>query len=84
MKFHENKVELSLTLEKLPIREARSDELGTFLKVQETKKPKQAGTCPDQICLFQYLHRAVNRQPGYPRETPKAKLKILQRNLGNL
>ena len=37
MIFHENKVELSLILEKLPIREAMSNELGTFEKVQGKK-----------------------------------------------
>ena len=40
MIFHENKVELSLTWEKLPIREAMSNELGTFQKVQEKNANK--------------------------------------------
>ena len=31
--------------------------------------------------LVRNLHRAVNRQPGYPRETRKAKLKILQKKM---
>ena len=31
-----------------------------------------------------HLHRAVNRQPGYPRETRKAKLNILQKVLRNV
>ena len=39
--------------------------------------------CQDQFelkfPLIRNLHRAVNRQPGYPRETRKAKLKILQK-----
>ena len=39
--------------------------------------------CGDQFevkfPLIQNLHRAVNRQPGYPRETRKAKLEILQK-----
>ena len=34
--------------------------------------------------LVRNLHRAVNRQPGYPRETRKAKLKILQKVLRNV
>ena len=35
MIFHENKVKLSLTLEKLPIREVMSNERGIFQKNQE-------------------------------------------------
>ena len=41
--------------------------------------------CEDQFevkfPLIRNLHRAVNRQPGYPRETRKAKLKILKKIL---
>ena len=33
--------------------------------------------------LVRNLHRAVNRQPGYPRETRKAKLKIVQKTIRN-
>ena len=48
--FHENKVELSLTLEKLPIREARSDELGTFEKVQEKNQNKLEHARTISVC----------------------------------
>ena len=40
MILRENEVELSLTLEKLSIRKARSDERGTFQKVQKKNANK--------------------------------------------
>ena len=52
------------------------------------KKCKMSRKCGNQFevkfPLIRNLHRAVNRQPGYPRETRKAKLKILQKVLRNV
>ena len=78
MIFHEKKVELSLILEKLSIQEAKSDQFSIFAKF-EVLATKTSWKIKFKFHAIPNLHRAVNRQPGYPRETRKAKLKILQK-----
>ena len=48
MIFYENKFELSLTSEKLPLREAMDNERGTFQTVQE--KMQKSWNLGSQIC----------------------------------